>query len=152
MVDVISKGKPQSEIRRLGLLVLLGVLSLATYLWAQSLQDLRKFTAEFEVAFFSAFFLYLLATLIILHSHFQSTKFTLGLIFLFAVLFRLPLLTMKPTLSDDMFRYVWDGRVQADGISPYRYPTKSPEVAHLRRGDSNIWPNINRHLLQISVN
>ena len=144
MADVTSKEKLHSEDLRLGLLVILGSLSLASYLWAQSLQDLRQQTIKFEVAFFSAFFLYFLAVLIVLHSRFKSTRLTLGLILFFAVLLRLPLLTMKPTLSDDMFRYVWDGRVQADGISPYRYPTNSPEVAHLRRGDSDIWPNMNR--------
>jgi hypothetical protein len=31
------------------------------------------------------------------------------------------ILGRAPGLSDDMFRYVWDGRVQAAGIDPYRY-------------------------------
>jgi alpha-1,6-mannosyltransferase len=48
----------------------------------------------------------------------------------------------RPTLSDDMYRYIWDGRVQAQGISPYRYPPNAPELTSLR--DSNIFPNINR--------
>jgi hypothetical protein len=47
-----------------------------------------------------------------------------------------------PTLSDDMYRYVWDGRVQAQGISPYRYPPAAPALASLR--DDVIWPLINR--------
>ena len=32
-------------------------------------------------------------------------------------------------LSDDLYRYAWDGRVQAAGIDPYRYP---PTDEHLR--------------------
>ena len=47
-----------------------------------------------------------------------------------------------PTLSDDMYRYVWDGRVQAQGISPYRYPPAADELADLR--DEDIWHYINR--------
>jgi hypothetical protein len=47
-----------------------------------------------------------------------------------------------PTLSTDVFRYIWDGRVQAAGINPYRYVPAAPELAFLR--DTAVWPNINR--------
>ena len=45
-------------------------------------------------------------------------------------------------LSTDAFRYVWDGRVQAAGINPYRYIPADPALAALR--DGSIYPNINR--------
>ena len=38
-----------------------------------------------------------------------------------AIALRLLLLTAPPILSSDIYRYVWDGRVQAAGINPYRY-------------------------------
>jgi hypothetical protein len=59
-----------------------------------------------------------------------------------AVLMRLALLFVEPYLSTDIYRYVWDGRVQAAGINPYRYMPAAPEVSHLR--DPAIFPNINR--------
>ena len=59
-----------------------------------------------------------------------------------AVLMRLTLLFVEPYLSTDIYRYVWDGRVQAAGINPYRYVPSAPEIAHLR--DAAIFPNINR--------
>ncbi|WP_047224905.1 hypothetical protein [Protofrankia sp. BMG5.30] len=40
--------------------------------------------------------------------------------------------THGPQLSDDLYRYVWDGRVQAAGIDPYRYGPLDPALAHLR--------------------
>ncbi|MFJ8781813.1 glycosyltransferase 87 family protein [Streptomyces sp. NPDC102476] len=43
-------------------------------------------------------------------------------------------LSAPPRTSDDMYRYAWDGRVQAAGISPYAYPPAAPELAHLRDG------------------
>ena len=64
----------------------------------------------------------------------------LGLIF--AALFRLSILFAPPYLSDDIYRYVWDGRVQAAGINPYRYIPADEALAHLR--DDKIYPNINR--------
>jgi len=45
-------------------------------------------------------------------------------------------------LSTDAFRYVWDGRVQAAGINPYRYLPVDPALSALR--DEVIYPNINR--------
>src|SRR5262245_4065002 len=55
---------------------------------------------------------------------------------------RLVLLFAEPYLSSDIYRYIWDGRVQAAGINPYRYVPKASELAALR--DAQIWPNINR--------
>ena len=55
---------------------------------------------------------------------------------------RLALLFVEPYLSTDIYRYIWDGRVQAAGINPYRYVPKAPELAQLR--DAAIFPLINR--------
>jgi hypothetical protein len=41
-------------------------------------------------------------------------------------------LTAQPRTSNDMYRYAWDGRVQAAGISPYAHPPAAPELAPLR--------------------
>ena len=59
-----------------------------------------------------------------------------------AALMRLALLLEPPYLSTDIYRYVWDGRVQAAGINPYLHVPKAPELAHLR--DDTIYPHINR--------
>jgi hypothetical protein len=54
---------------------------------------------------------------------------------------RLLLLTAEPLLSDDIWRYVWDGRVTLSGINPFLYPPDADQLAHLR--DAHIWPRIN---------
>lgn len=59
-----------------------------------------------------------------------------------AVTFRLLVVPSAPFLSSDIFRYVWDGRVQAAGINPYRYTPRDPALGALR--DAEIWPRINR--------
>ncbi|MFI2717141.1 glycosyltransferase 87 family protein [Streptomyces collinus] len=41
-------------------------------------------------------------------------------------------LTAQPRTSNDMYRYAWDGRVQAAGISPYAHPPAAPELESLR--------------------
>src|SRR5215813_6668830 len=67
----------------------------------------------------------------------------LALIIGTAVLLRLVALTAPVFLSDDINRYVWDGRVQAAGINPYRYIPTDLELEPLR--DNSIFPNINRN-------
>ena len=64
------------------------------------------------------------------------------IILLCAAIIRLALLPEPPYLSSDIYRYIWDGRVQAAGINPYIYVPAAPELAHLR--DTAIYPNINR--------
>lgn len=70
----------------------------------------------------------------------SRTLLVLGLVF--AALFRLSILFSTPYLSDDIYRYVWDGRVQAAGTNPYRYIPADEALAGLR--DDKIYPNINR--------
>jgi alpha-1,6-mannosyltransferase len=60
-----------------------------------------------------------------------------------ALLLRLIALAAPVFLSDDINRYIWDGRVQAAGINPYRYIPTDPALAPLR--DALIFPNINRN-------
>ena len=52
---------------------------------------------------------------------------------------RLALLFVEPYLSTDIYRYIWDGRVQAAGINPYRFVPNAPELAQLR--DAAIFPS-----------
>jgi len=59
-----------------------------------------------------------------------------------AAAMRLMALFAPPYLSSDIYRYVWDGRVLAAGINPYRYIPTDPQLEHLR--DPAIWPEINR--------
>jgi alpha-1,6-mannosyltransferase len=43
----------------------------------------------------------------------------------FAILFRLILLFTYPSLSDDVYRYAWDGHLMSSGVNPYLYPVNS---------------------------
>ena len=65
---------------------------------------------------------------------------TLFYLLLIAALFRLISAAAPPTLSDDIYRYVWDGRVQAAGHHPYSYAPTDARLAPLR--DEN-WERIN---------
>lgn len=93
-----------------------------------ALGDLRTQVTHFWYGAFTAFVLYGGAVLFVLHRRAGSTR----LILLAALLFRLTMWNSPPTLSDDIYRYVWDGRVQLHGINPYRYAPDAPELIALR--------------------
>ncbi|MBV9078161.1 MAG: hypothetical protein JO048_11835, partial [Methylobacteriaceae bacterium] len=69
-------------------------------------------------------------------------RFSLATVLAVAALLRLTVFLPPPYHSTDAYRYVWDGRVQAAGINPYRYLPSDPALASLR--DGTIWPRINR--------
>ncbi|HUI09021.1 MAG TPA: glycosyltransferase 87 family protein [Bacteroidota bacterium] len=52
-------------------------------------------------------------------------------VLLFGVLFRLSLVPHGVIGSDDIYRYLWDGRVAASGINPYAYTPTDPHLAAL---------------------
>lgn len=59
-----------------------------------------------------------------------------GVVLLGALLLRLPLLPLPPVLSDDVLRYLWDGKVAAAGLNPYALAPEAEELIPLRDG---IW-------------
>src|SRR5215212_2958935 len=127
------------DIRNAVALLLLGCVSVVLYragLNASGVSGIRFFMT---IAFVQSA-IYLLAAWIVVRT--PSSNSILLIAVAFAVLFRLSILFAPPYLSDDIYRYVWDGRVQAAGINPYRYIPAAPELVQLR--DEAIYPKINR--------
>jgi hypothetical protein len=73
----------------------------------------------------------------------------LWLVFGFGIALRAYVLLFDPFLSSDIYRYVWDGRVQAAGINPYRYFPADEALAFLR--DATIFPGINRADFAVTI-
>lgn len=59
-------------------------------------------------------------------------RWALTFVLLLAVVLRLAAISPKAPLSDDLYRYAWDGVVQTHGIDPYRHPPVAGELRHLR--------------------
>lgn len=72
----------------------------------------------------------------------KNSLATFPVVFGVGLLLRLSLIWVEPRISDDVYRYIWDGRVQAAGINPYRHIPAAPQLAFLR--DDKIYPKINR--------
>src|SRR5215213_1966859 len=121
------------------LLLLLGCASLVLYRSGLTAKGVDGISWFIKVALIQSV-LYFLAAWLVLQA--RSSRSTLLIVIAFAVVFRLSIVFAPPYLSDDIYRYVWDGRVQAAGINPYHYLPAAPELAHLR--DEAIYPKMNR--------
>ena len=66
----------------------------------------------------------------------------IAIVLVVALAARLLLAFDPPRLSNDAYRFVWDGRVQAAGINPYRHPPASASLLGLR--DFRIFTHVNR--------
>lgn len=46
----------------------------------------------------------------------------------FSILVQLSVFSVSPIGSDDVYRYMWDGKVQASGINPYKFAPRDPAL------------------------
>ncbi|HEY1403106.1 MAG TPA: glycosyltransferase family 87 protein [Pyrinomonadaceae bacterium] len=123
------------------LLFALGLASLALYRYGLGFDKAHKLHIVWFIKIaLGQCALYALAAWLVWRA--GARRSTLLIVVVFAALFRLSVLFAPPFLSDDIYRYVWDGRVQAAGINPYRYVPADNALHHLR--DADVYPNINR--------
>jgi len=78
---------------------------------------------------FLLYILLFIAYLIFINISFSETR--INQVYIFSILFRLALFALIPNLSDDVYRFIWDGRITANGLNPYvhlpEYFLSSPE-------------------------
>ena len=115
-----------------------GVLTLLAFKGAHDQNTQRMITFLAGVGGASIF--YWLAAWVTIKA--PPARSTLWLALAFGALFRVAPLTTNTYLSTDLYRYIWDGRMQAHGINPYRYVPGDLRLVPLR--DGAIYPHINR--------
>ncbi|MBV8916436.1 MAG: DUF2029 domain-containing protein [Acetobacteraceae bacterium] len=130
----------------LGVVLLLGVVASRLVLPAGAYGDLSTNLAVRQIACtLAAGVVYLGAVALVCARSIPRWSLVASLAIALAA--RLVLLAAPPVMSTDLYRYVWDGRVQAAGINPYRYIPADPVLASLRdagSGPEAIYSNINR--------
>ncbi len=127
------------------LLAVFGALNLWCWWQIRLLGDVRLQLGAFYAWYGAAFGWYLSALWLVRRDERRVPAIRmpwapLAVIGAIAVVCRLILLPTTPTLSDDIYRYVWDGRMQLAGIDPYAYPPNHLSLAHLR---DELWSTVN---------
>jgi hypothetical protein len=113
--------------------VILETLYLSFYLSSDLLTDIATFIVVNAAAYtLLAYIVYKNRTI---NRYVDFNARRLWLIIGFAVLFRLTLLPHHPVATDDIYRYVWDGKVAAAGLNPFQYAPSDPNLAFLHSND-----------------
>ena len=111
-------------------LIAAGIVLELLFLRMHSLYYLKNHAIGFVELALGAGIVYLFA--LYGFSRTQATRTSTILLIFSAVVLRAPLWPMEPTLSDDLQRYRWEGKVQAHGWNPYAMVPKDPRLAGLR--------------------
>ena len=148
--STLSRGRLQNSRTALSIafvpvaLLVVGTVSTSLYFWGRDLHRFTQWIAAYIGLIIGELALYVVACYVVQRWSSRSSRakwLTVALIIFFAAASRVVLVPQRPYLSSDVYRYVWDGQVQAAGINPYRYPPEADELRGLR--DDKIYPNIN---------
>ncbi len=138
--------------KKLITIVTLGVFIEIICVLISSIGDIKERILLFSFLYTLSFAVYALSISYVLKNFVSSDgenndnqRLPFWSILLFALIFRLTLLPLAP--SDDLYRYLWEGRLQLHGINPYLYSPGSQHLEYLR---DNFFEGINhKHLTTI---
>jgi len=121
-------------------LIGLGFLMEAGLLLLLLVSGVRRDSWLLQIFFWLPFAVYLFAIWLVPRTAGQAdSRQTSAIILVFAVIFQVTLLFSRAPLSDDIYRYYWDGKVFAHGINPYTY---SPDAGHLQSLRDPYWDDV----------
>ena len=131
--ESIINGIPLSRHRPTGslfpLFLLAGAMELV-YLSILRLNNLSEEVGAFTLLIFLQGILFFVS--IYLGEKISPRRSHLILILVAAAAFRLTLFPLYPSLSDDPYRYRWEGKAQQAGLNPYSIKPSDPGLAFLR--------------------
>lgn len=130
----ISNMKLYASGKRIFFLIILGLIQVAIYLRILALDNLGLNISNFVSLFLICFVFYTFSILVVNRN--SKTNYSIKKLFfiiiIFSIIFRIILISLKPTLSHDMMRFLWDGRLIFHGINPYLYTPESSELDALK--------------------
>ena len=129
--------------RRYRQLFLLALLLEVGFVCLRQLADLELKTVEFIAIQLVESLLYIVCCFLITRpaTAGSAARRLMPLIWVAGIAFRLTVVGVDPTLSDDLNRYRWQGKLQAAGGNPYRETPADPHWESLRDAT---YPRVNR--------
>jgi len=109
-------------------LLLLIVIYASFYFSNQSIQN-------YSFSFILSSLIYLVAVIVLVKTDLSNSQILAVLIIFFLI--KTLFISIEPIGSDDYYRYLWDGKVQSNGINPYLY---APEDQSLNPLHSELLP------------
>jgi alpha-1,6-mannosyltransferase len=127
------------------MLIVLGVLLESALLILLKVTGLNRGSSLLEIFFWLPFTIYLLTIWWISKRKEKFSGKIPAIIIFFALLFQVTLLPSPLPLSNDIYRYYWDGKVINHGFNPYAY---TPDAEELRPLRDSYWQKVNNKPVQ----
>lgn len=142
--SALAELEPGRRVRTTAVLIIVAVVIELSLLLVHSAQTAATQVALILLAYATggASFAWLLLTLRNVMDR-RPSNMALAIIFGAAIVFRLTLLPLPPASSSDVFRYRWEGLVQAEGFNPYTTPPSDPALAVMAQKHSEIYGMVN---------
>ncbi len=138
---MLNSSEQLSKRYKFGLIAffLSGINLLACFYYLSQRHDLLNPVWIYLIVYALAFaaYIYAAAKATSLTTDFPQRKAVIWIILILAVVFRVILIRAIPSLSTDILRYVWDGRLTCHWVNPYRWSPWDTRLAEFR--DSKIW-------------
>ncbi|ODS31359.1 MAG: hypothetical protein SCARUB_03526 [Candidatus Scalindua rubra] len=122
--------------RKLITIIITGLIIEVLCVAIASIGDIKKNIPCFAFLYVGSFIAYIFAVFYVLKNaeitkqDENGSRKILWTVIAFALIFRLTLLPMTP--SGDMYRYLWEGKLQLNWVNPYSHPPESSNLEHLR--------------------
>jgi alpha-1,6-mannosyltransferase len=108
-------------------LILSGLLMELCYIFYRLIDvNPAQTVIKYMVVFAGAFIMMVVSFRLLKNQDFS--RFFFLTVLLFSLFFGLTLVSSPPGQSDDIYRYLWDGKLQYHGISPYSYAPDDPAL------------------------
>ncbi|MEE9604835.1 MAG: hypothetical protein V3V70_04610 [Candidatus Scalindua sp.] len=137
--------------KRLITIVITGLVIEGLCVAIASIGDIKENIPGFSLLYTASFIAYIFAIFYVsknvdsIEQDSNSSKKILWTVLVFSLIFRLTLLPATP--SDDVYRYLWEGKLQLNWLNPYSLP---PEFSTLEGLRDNFFSGINhKHLTTI---
>ncbi|WP_455280121.1 hypothetical protein, partial [[Eubacterium] cellulosolvens] len=130
----ISNMRLYASEKKVLFLIILGLVQVVIYLRILALDNLGLNISNF-VSFFLICFVFYTCSILIVNRNSESNlsmKKIFFIIIVFSIIFRIILISLNPTLSHDVMRFLWDGRLIFHGFNPYLYTPESSELDALK--------------------
>lgn len=131
-----------NRLPRWKILLVLGIVLTSLYLCFTIFQNSEKSILLYMIIYASAFVIYFIGYLVVKNDNEiikDKTKLfssrSIIIIFLFGVLFRLVLIPAVPSTSDDVYRYIWEGKLVYHGENPFEKAPDNPDLKYLHSQD-----------------
>ncbi len=139
----------------------LAVLQLFLYIEIYRLGNLSQTIFVFLVDYVLLFGSYVVTFVFCRSSDLESgNRFLQAVLVVFPLMFRMIMIMAETSLSTDIFRYMWDGMLLANGIDPYKYVPSSRQLQSFQniyyyeiydhKDELTVYPPVAQYLFSVS--